>query len=261
MVIIKVEGAPCPAGSKTAFAIRKGGVLTGKVAVVDANRNSREWKNTVAAAARKQYTGKLLEFALRVKFAFRMQRPKGHSNTKGLRPDAPEFHIIRPDVTKLIRAAEDALTGIVWEDDAQIVQQAASKDYCLEGENPGVTIFISPAVSHTRADPEEEKGAEPEKKDSKTPELDEFLNKGKGKTLIDIINEQIKREELARRMPVAPRSPEPKASPWTTWPASYPGWGSPFTTIVGETEKISDEMLEAILGPCVTAKAGKNSPA
>jgi Holliday junction resolvase RusA-like endonuclease len=37
--------------------------------------------------------------------------------------------VTRPDVLKLARAAEDALTGIVWRDDSQIVHETLAKVY------------------------------------------------------------------------------------------------------------------------------------
>lgn len=56
---------------------------------------------------------------------FRVIRPKGHFNSKGvLKPSSPLFPISRPDVGKLARSTQDALTAVVWLDDAQIVRGA-----------------------------------------------------------------------------------------------------------------------------------------
>jgi Holliday junction resolvase RusA-like endonuclease len=44
-----------------------------------------------------------------------------------LKGSAPEWPVARPDALKLARAAEDALTGIVWADDAQIVVERLGK--------------------------------------------------------------------------------------------------------------------------------------
>ena len=46
---------------------------------------------------------------------------------------------MRPDLSKLIRATEDALTGIIYADDAQIVDIHAKKEYGLP-ERVEVTI-------------------------------------------------------------------------------------------------------------------------
>jgi len=48
-------------------------------------------------------------------------------------------HVVRPDLSKLIRATEDALTGIIYADDAQIVDIRAKKEYGLP-ERVEVTI-------------------------------------------------------------------------------------------------------------------------
>ena len=39
------------------------------------------------------------------------------------------LHVVKPDVSKLLRAVEDAMTGIIYADDAQIVQESISKHY------------------------------------------------------------------------------------------------------------------------------------
>jgi len=140
-ITFTVLGEAKPAGSKRAFALRKNGVLTGRAAVVDANPNSRDWKNAVASAARDAYQGALLDGPLRLSLCFYRPRPKGHFGAKGMNAKgrgsiAPTM---KPDCTKLIRGVEDALTGIIWRDDAQIVAQFASKDW---GEPARVEIVI-----------------------------------------------------------------------------------------------------------------------
>jgi len=37
--------------------------------------------------------------------------------------------VVRPDASKLLRATEDALTGVLWQDDAQIVSVGMKKHY------------------------------------------------------------------------------------------------------------------------------------
>lgn len=55
-------------------------------------------------------------------FKFYFAKPESVSKKRGA-------HVVRPDVSKLIRATEDALTGIVYLDDAQIVEEHAYKFY------------------------------------------------------------------------------------------------------------------------------------
>ena len=66
---------------------------------------------------------------LNLEVDFYVPRPKGHFGKRGLRLSAPAFPTVKPDATKLLRAVEDALTGIVWRDDAQVVEQHVSKLY------------------------------------------------------------------------------------------------------------------------------------
>lgn len=126
-----VYGLPQTAGSKRAFALRKGGVLTGRVAVTDDNAKSRDWKQQVASAAREAYNGELLDCPLVVTLKFYRPRPKGHFgryglNKAGLAAVAPTT---KPDVLKLARAVEDSLSGVVYRDDAQIVNELLVKDW------------------------------------------------------------------------------------------------------------------------------------
>lgn len=64
---------------------------------------------------------------LRVTFV--RPRPAGHYGRTGLRPSAPAHPTVRPDLTKMLRALEDALTGVVWRDDAQVVHLDVVKAY------------------------------------------------------------------------------------------------------------------------------------
>jgi Holliday junction resolvase RusA-like endonuclease len=143
IVTFVVYGNSQPAGSKRAFALRKGGVLTGRVAVSDDNPKSKDWKQQVAYAAREAYAGPLLAGPLKVSLKFYRVRPGGHFgkrglNGKGLTMPSPTT---KPDVLKLARAVEDALTGVVWRDDAQIVDEQISKAW---GEPARCEVTIEP---------------------------------------------------------------------------------------------------------------------
>lgn len=149
-VFIRVVGVPKPAGSKRAFALRRNGVLTGKVAVTDDCKTSRPWKSAVsheaAAAMRATAEAGLLKGAVEMETHFTMPRAKGHfrtgANAHLLRPSAPKFHVIKPDALKLARAAEDALTGIVYQDDAQVVRHVITKSFSAAGEPIGCVINV-----------------------------------------------------------------------------------------------------------------------
>lgn len=134
-VVIVVYGDAQPAGSKRAAVAKNG-----RPFVRDANPKSREWKDRVALAAGAVMDGcGLLEGPLSLDVVFYRPRPAGHFGKRGLLPSARPYPTVAPDVTKLVRAIEDALTGIVWRDDAQVVVQWASKFY---GEPARVEIHV-----------------------------------------------------------------------------------------------------------------------
>lgn len=150
-----VYGLAQSAGSKRAMPIYRKGAngrqlvtrANGSpvIAVVDDNAKSRDWKNAVASAARQAYSGELLRGPLEVHFVFFRPRPKGHfgsgKNSAVLKATAEPYPITKPDVLKLARGAEDAITGVCWLDDAQIVDELISKRY---GEPARVEIEITP---------------------------------------------------------------------------------------------------------------------
>lgn len=144
MISFFVPGKPAPGGSKRGFVTK-----TGKVAMVDMGKNNKEWRSDVRAAALMAYQGQPLTQALCVLTIFLMQRPKSHygtgKNADKLKPDAPIWHTSAPDTTKLFRSTEDALTGIIWNDDAQIVQQKLTKRYTTGDEIPGAMIEVHDA--------------------------------------------------------------------------------------------------------------------
>lgn len=125
-----IPGVPQPAGSKRAFPFAKTGGGLG-VRVTDANPKSRSWKNDVAHAALAELGGGVepLRGPLSLRVTFNLPRPKSHYGTKGLKPGSPRWHTSKPDATKLLRGIEDALTGILWGDDAQIAKQEVTKQY------------------------------------------------------------------------------------------------------------------------------------
>lgn len=131
-------GLAKPAGSKRAFA------FVGKdnrphARVVDACAAGKSWQHVVASAARDAYDGPLVSGAVTMTLVFYFPRPAGHSGKKGLKASAPAFHTKRPDALKLARGVEDALTGVAYVDDSQIVQEHLFKNY---GEPARVEVLI-----------------------------------------------------------------------------------------------------------------------
>lgn len=148
---LDIAGKAEPAGSKKAFALRgKGGkpilTKTGQpiINVVDDNDDSRDWKARVADAAAQQWGDRpLLTEPLWFRATFYRLRNQGDygtgKNAGTIKQSSPNWPATKPDVLKLTRAVEDALSGIVYADDAQIVSERIDKRY---GDKPRVEIEI-----------------------------------------------------------------------------------------------------------------------
>jgi Holliday junction resolvase RusA-like endonuclease len=86
---------------------------------------------------------------LRLSITFHFKRPKNHYRTgkfqDQLKPDAPHYMAQMPDLSKLIRATEDAITqAAVWTDDAQVVMIHAHQVY-NDNADEGAAITIMEA--------------------------------------------------------------------------------------------------------------------
>ena len=138
---VVVTGHAEPAGSKRAFVPSHGGRPARRadgsmmVNVVDANPKAKGWKVQVAQIVGEVWGDQpLLDGPVVVEMTFVRQRPKGHYGTgrnEGVLKDwaRAEFPTTKPDTLKLARGVEDALTGVVWRDDAQIVDEVLRKRY------------------------------------------------------------------------------------------------------------------------------------
>lgn len=135
---------PVPQGSKTAFVNK----ATGRAIVTDANKNTGPWREAVAAqAVRAMETQGWLKVpagqpvGIEVQFFF--NRPQSHYRTGkwagALKDTAPVYKPTKPDVDKLERALCDALTGVVFHDDAQVSRILSTKVY---SEQAGIHCVV-----------------------------------------------------------------------------------------------------------------------
>lgn len=135
-----VLGLPKPAGSKKAIS------LPGRAysQIIDASKN-KPWIREVKKAAREAWLSKWMpsKRPIRAVVTFVMPRPANHFKADGTLKDwAPKHHIIRPDGTKLFRCLEDALTGIVWKDDAQVTKQEVDKKYSDRNDRGDIGAYV-----------------------------------------------------------------------------------------------------------------------
>jgi crossover junction endodeoxyribonuclease RusA len=114
--------------------------------MVESSKAVKPWRQDVKFAALASLSpdwSKTGPFALSVVFRFR--RPASHFGKRGLKPSAPLHNVSgrHGDLSKLIRSTEDAMTGIVYDDDRQIVTANASKRYCIGDEPQGAVITVT----------------------------------------------------------------------------------------------------------------------
>lgn len=121
-------GTPVPQGSKTV-------TRTGRL--YEANPRHKEWRATVTASVAAQHDGPPIDQPVHVELCFWMPRPK--------RPRWP-VPAVKPDLDKLVRSVHDSLqAGGVLAEDSRVVRLTAQKAYVPDGQEPGVTVVITPA--------------------------------------------------------------------------------------------------------------------
>lgn len=128
MIEFSVYGEAKPQGSK------RGIIRRGKVLMVESCKKLLPWRQEVSTTA-EAFKAKT-NFArldrptpVRLDVLFIFERPKSTKRAA--------YKTTTPDYDKLLRAATDALTGIIYEDDSQIVKGSWSKTY----GSPARTIF------------------------------------------------------------------------------------------------------------------------
>ena len=114
----------------------------------ETTKGHKAWRRLVEMAARQESILHLHHFdgAVNLSAVFLMPRPVAHWSraTGKLKQWAEEMqHTTRPDLSKLVRAVEDSLTGSLLVDDSQIVSlNGTEKKYCGSDGAVGVHITI-----------------------------------------------------------------------------------------------------------------------
>ena len=145
-VTFYVSGAPIPQGSVTAHAARRKDGSHYATVHYAVGTKLHNWRNAVSRAAREAWGDDMTYHPVTLALVFYKARPLSHY--EGL-----QFHVRpryrdelpdgTPDLDKLIRAIGDALTDVVYADDAQIVELSAVKKYVPNRQHPpGVEVSI-----------------------------------------------------------------------------------------------------------------------
>lgn len=123
-----VYGPPVPQGSTRAF------VVKGKARVTHDNAKVKPWRQEIAATAR-AHGVRVQAGPMTLVATFWLPRPLSRPK----RASAPDR---RPDLDKLVRAVLDALTGIAWHDDGQVVAITATKEYAMAEQPVGTELCV-----------------------------------------------------------------------------------------------------------------------
>lgn len=120
-----VHGTPQPKGSARAF-VPKGWT---RAVVTSANPNLKNWEALVRTELQRVMTttspavlAELFEAPVSVTLIFRVARPKSL-------PKRVVHATKKPDLDKLVRGAIDAMNGVLFRDDAQVVAIGTRKLY------------------------------------------------------------------------------------------------------------------------------------
>ena len=125
MIQITVMGLPAPQGSKRYV----GQSRAGRGILVESSAKVKPWREDVRAACEQFIDSKdlglyPLDCPLRVRMVFTLPAP---SSLPKKRPSHP---MRTPDLSKLVRSTEDAITSAgLWRDDARVVECTAVKTY------------------------------------------------------------------------------------------------------------------------------------
>jgi Holliday junction resolvase RusA-like endonuclease len=121
-------GEPKPKGSARAFVFPvkqpAAGGPTHRAVVTHDNRGTKGWQRTVRLAAEAASRGACWATGpVEVRVVFGLLRPPSVSAR------ARPLPTVRPDLDKLVRTVLDGITGVLYRDDAQVVELVTRKHY------------------------------------------------------------------------------------------------------------------------------------
>lgn len=125
MTSFRVFGRPAPQGSKKSV---------GRGRFIEASKYLPAWRLAVKQAAEENKPDSLYSGELALEAVFYLEKPKT------VKRDAPT---VPPDLDKLLRGICDAMTGTIYEDDAQVCKVTAFKKYASDTNPPGAFIQVT----------------------------------------------------------------------------------------------------------------------
>jgi crossover junction endodeoxyribonuclease RusA len=140
-----VVGVPEKQGSMRAFAGKNGRAFIRQGDSAKQRTKLEDWRHAVAEGGRKALgdtPGPTEEGPVTVAVSFLLPKPKSAPKWK-------RWPTAKPDLDKLIRAVFDALTGVLFKDDSQVVSVTASKAYAVDCP-AGADIQVVPIGARER---------------------------------------------------------------------------------------------------------------
>jgi crossover junction endodeoxyribonuclease RusA len=134
-VSFDVIGIAQPKGSTRAF-LPKGAAFP---VTTSANPRLKQWEHLVAVQAQAAGADGLFLGPVLLEVTFYLPRPQSA-------PRRVVHHLTAPDLDKLVRGTMDALTGILYRDDSQVVQISAWKVFAVRDHAPHAVITVAEAV-------------------------------------------------------------------------------------------------------------------
>jgi len=162
----RVIGIPASKGSKTAMAIKQKSAPASssnksknksgyRAVMIEVDKKLPTWTELVKSQAKRAIpenwtfsSGDGQIYALFMLFYF--ARPAYHFNVRGEllnKYSGSKYKGSQPDADKCVRAVGDALTGLAYADDAQLVAPFPIKLWCPPGRLPGATITVKKIVT------------------------------------------------------------------------------------------------------------------
>lgn len=135
-LVFEVPGEPVAKGRPQAKARRGKGGKT-YVAQITPEKTVR-YESTVALFAAQAMAGRpLLQGPLWMSVVAFFARPKSHEKMA----TAPRWVTKKPDSSNVLKAAEDALNGVVYQDDCIVAHSEISRQWCNDGR-PRIVVSI-----------------------------------------------------------------------------------------------------------------------
>jgi crossover junction endodeoxyribonuclease RusA len=130
-----VEGRPAPQGSKRSV---------GGNRFIEVSKYVKPWRDAVALAAKhaimESQDVSLYDCPVVLEITFYIDKPA-----------KPKFDYpaVSPDLSKLVRSTEDALTGLIWVDDSRVVSLRVDEVYigAHTYHCPGARISVYPKLA------------------------------------------------------------------------------------------------------------------